>query len=127
MPTGLGSLLSGRILSNIIEDDIVEERSVKRRILSCEQKSCSTPVRRCNSNVEEYRLKRPPTSILDISRKRHKPLRETQQSEKGTLFQFGFTKLPQQPDARTRTLVHSASDSDMSIKLALQRCKFNTG
>jgi hypothetical protein len=147
MPTGLGSLLSGRILSRVEEemDSDFEERSVKRRILSCENKSCEggTPVRRCYSSVEEHRLKRPPgrqSALTELTRKRHKsqtqPLVESKQDniKKGTLFEFGFTRLspcanvpsPLAPVLRPpRPLVHSVSDSDMSIKLALQRCKYS--
>nr|BAN21376.1 m-phase inducer phosphatase [Riptortus pedestris] len=71
-----------------------------------------------STNIPTPKTRKRRSAALSAGAKRPKPFTdrasEENKSAKGTLFQYGFTK-------KAKTLVHSASDSELNIKLALQR------
>lgn len=120
LPSGLGSLISGKILAGDVESPVrsTAERPFRRCITDH-----TTPQRR-RVDLDEYTLKRPlKDRPLEHSPQKSRVKRvksAMSEGENGTLFAYGFWKKAA-PLPANSSEIEVSSDSEIEIKLALQR------
>uniref|UniRef100_A0A146LQM6 protein-tyrosine-phosphatase n=1 Tax=Lygus hesperus TaxID=30085 RepID=A0A146LQM6_LYGHE len=121
LPSGLGSLISGTILAG--EGD--SPSPIKRPFRRCSE--AGTPQRRRTVSFrdqEEFTLKRPlkdrPVEMSPPKSRLKRAKSTVEGAENGTLFAYGFwKKAAPLPEEGKPVKIHS--DSEIEIKLALQR------